>query len=71
MHGLIWHSRQAELAGHPPAEAVVLFGEPRYTQVRGSWRMFGPGASSLFDGPGRLLVEEIAESLSAVIELGE
>ena len=30
---------------------------------------FGPGASSLFDGPGRLLVDEVAESLSAVIEL--
>jgi hypothetical protein len=30
--------------------------------------MFGPGASSLYDGPGRLLAEEIAESLDAVIE---
>jgi RES domain len=67
--GLIWHSRQAELAGHDPVEVMVLYGGPRYSSTRGSWRLFGPGASSLFDGPGRLLVDEIAESLSAVIEL--
>jgi hypothetical protein len=69
VHGLIWHSRQAELAGHDPVEVIVLFGEPRYTTTRGSWRLFGPGASSLYDGPGRLLVDEIAENLNAVIEL--
>lgn len=68
LHGLIWHSRQAELAGHEPAEVVVLYGASRYASTRGSWRLFGPGASSLYDGPGRLLVEEIAESLGAVIE---
>jgi hypothetical protein len=69
VHGLIWHSRQAELAGHDPVEVVVLFGEPRYPTLRGSWRLFGPGASSLYDGPGRLLVDEVAENLNAVIEL--
>lgn len=69
-HGLIWHSRQAELAGHEPAEVVALYGAPRYSSDRGSWRLFGPGASSLYDGPGRLLVEEIAESLGAVIASG-
>jgi hypothetical protein len=69
VHGLIWHSRQAELAGLDPVEVVVLFGEPRYTTLRGSWRLFGPGASSLYDGPGRLLVDEVAENLNAVIEL--
>ena len=47
----------------------VLYGGPRYSPTRGSWRLVGPGASSLFEGPGRLLVDEIAESLSAVIEL--
>jgi hypothetical protein len=67
--GLIWHSRQAELAGHDPVEVMVLYGGPRYSSTRGNWRLFGPGASSLFEGPGRLLVDEIAESLSAVIEL--
>ena len=69
VHGLIWHSRQAELADQDPVEVMVLYGGPRFSSPRGSWRLFGPGASSLFDGPGRLLVDEIAESLSAVIEL--
>lgn len=67
--GLIWHSRQAELAGKAPVEVVVLFGQPRYPSVRGSWPLFGSGASTLCEGPGRLLVEEIAEDLGAVIEL--
>ncbi|MCW2688469.1 MAG: hypothetical protein JWR37_3359 [Mycobacterium sp.] len=69
LHGLIWHSRQSELAGQGPVEVVALFGEPRYGPGRGSWTLFGPGASSLYDGAGRLTVEEIAEDLGAVIEL--
>lgn len=69
LSGLIWHSRQAELADTPPVEVVVLFGGPRYPAQRGSWELFGPGASSLYDGPGRLLIDEIAEALDAVIEL--
>lgn len=69
VHGLIWHSRQAELAGEDPVEVMVLYGGSRYSSTRGSWRLFGPGASSLFEGPGRLLIDEVAESLSAVIEL--
>lgn len=67
--GLIWHSRQAELANVGPVEVMVLFGEPRYPSRRGNWPLFGPGATSLYEGPGRLLVDEIAESLGAVIEL--
>lgn len=69
VHGLIWHSRQAELAAQEPSEVAVLYGEPRYSARRGSWTLFGPGASSLYDGPGRLLVEDVAERLAAVIEL--
>jgi hypothetical protein len=69
--GLVWHSRQAELADTDPVEVVVLFGGPRYPSVRGSWPLFGPGASSLYNGPGRLLVDEIAETLGAVIELDD
>ena len=68
VQGLIWHSRQAELAGHDPVEVTVLYGEPRYSSERGSWTLFGSGTSSLYDGPGRVLVEEVAESLEAVIE---
>lgn len=67
--GLIWHSRQTELAETERVEVIVLFGDPRYASGRGSWPLFGPGASSLYDGPGRLLVEEIAENLGAIIEL--
>jgi hypothetical protein len=69
VHGLLWHSRQAELAGDDPVEVAVLYGRPRYTSARGSWQLFGPGAFSLYDGPGRLIVEEIAENLGATIEL--
>lgn len=69
--GLIWHSRQAELADARPVEVVVLYGAPRHRCGRGSWPLFGPGASSLYEGPGRLMVEEIAESLGAVIELDD
>jgi hypothetical protein len=69
--GLIWHSRQAELADSTPVDVIVLFGGARYPSGRGSWPLFGLGASSLYDGPGRLLVDEIAENLSAVVELDE
>ena len=69
--GLTWHSRQAELANTNPVEVIVLFGAPRYPGGRGSSPLFGLGASSLYDGPGCLLVDEVAESLSAVIELDD
>lgn len=50
---------------------MVLFGAQRYPSGRGSWPLFGLGASPLYDGPGRILVDEIAESLSAIIELDD
>jgi hypothetical protein len=69
LQGLIWHSRQAELARKPPQEVIVLFGE-RYQSKRGSWQRFPPGSQNLYEGPGRLLVESIASELGAVIEAG-
>jgi RES domain len=69
LQGLIWHSRQAELAGKLPEEVIVLFGE-RYPSKRGSWQRFPPGSQNLCEGPGRLLVERIAVELGAVIETG-
>ncbi|BBZ50861.1 RES domain-containing protein [Mycobacterium heidelbergense] len=69
LQGLIWHSRQAELAGKGPQEVIVLFGE-RYQSERGSWERFPPGSQNLYQGPGRLLVDEIAVELGAVIETG-
>lgn len=66
IQGLIWHSRQAELVGLPPTEVVVLFGD-RYPSGRGTWTRVAPGSSTLYEGPGRLLIDEITEELAAVI----
>ena len=68
LQGLIWHSRQAELAGTAPVEVLVLFGKPCYQSRRGSWKLLRPGISALYEGPGRLRVDQIAEQLRAVIE---
>lgn len=67
IQGLIWHSRQAELAGAPAAEVLVLFGS-RYDPRLGSWELVEPAIRSLYDGPGRLLVDDIADGLDAVVE---
>lgn len=68
LQGFVWHSRQSELAGEEPVEAAVLFGSTRCRAGRGSWKLAPPGVSALYEGPGRLLVDEIAEQLRAVIE---
>lgn len=67
LQGLIWHSRQAELVKKPPEEVIILFGK-RYRSKRGSWQRSGPGSQNLYEGPGRILVDEIAEALRALIE---
>jgi len=69
LQGLIWHSRQAELAKAPPQEVIVLFGE-RYKSKPGSWKLVAPGLQNLYEGPGRVRVDEIAEDLKATIETG-
>ncbi len=69
LQGLIWHSRQAELASAPPQEVVVLFGW-RYQTNPGSWKRVPPGLQNLYEGPGRLLVDRVASDLGAVIETG-
>jgi hypothetical protein len=63
--GLLWHSRQTELAGGA-AEALVVFGD-RYPRTRGSWPRRPPGSQNLWEGPGRERVDEIAEHLHAVV----
>lgn len=74
LQGLVWNSRQGGQvvaggdADDDGAEVVVLFGNS-YPSGRGEWPLAGPGATSLFDGPGRLMVEEVAEQLGALIEL--
>ena len=68
LQGLIWHSRQAELGGKPAEEVIVLFGGDRYPSERGTWQRFGPGSQNLYEGPGRLLIDKIADDLRAIIE---
>jgi hypothetical protein len=70
LHGLIWHSRQVELGGRPAEEVIVLYGNGRYPTRRGSWSRFGPGSQNLYEGPGRLLVDQIADDLRAFVETG-
>jgi hypothetical protein len=48
----------------------VLFGNHRYSSKRGSWTRFGPGSQNLYEGPGRLLVDQISDELRALIETG-
>jgi hypothetical protein len=69
LQGLIWHSRQAELAKAPPQEVIVLFGE-RYQTELGTWKRVPPGLQNLYEGAGRLLVDQIATDLKATIETG-
>lgn len=74
--GILWHSRQAELAasvrgaGLTPrlsaVEVMVVFSD-RVVSGRGTWPLHAPGLRRLFDGPGRLRVDEIAEDLGATI----
>lgn len=67
--GVIWHSRQAELTGRPPGEVLVLWGD-RAPDIAGSYTLVGPGVRNLVEGAGRVLVEEIAETLGAVVVPG-
>lgn len=65
--GLTWHSRQAELLTPTgTAEVCVLFGDVAGT-TRGSWELTGPGVRSLYEGPGRLLVDVLANELRATV----
>jgi hypothetical protein len=67
LHGLIWHSRQTELADRPATEVFVLFGDT-YPSGRGAWPLTGPGIRNLYEGPGRLLIDQIGEDLDALVE---
>lgn len=69
VQGLIWHSRQAELAGQPDVEVLVLFGS-RYSSRRGGWNLFAPGVRNLYEGAGRLLIDELADELDATLITG-
>lgn len=65
--GILWHSRQSELQPDARREVFVLWGD-RAPAVPGAYPLTGPGVRSLTEGPGRLLLEQLAEDLDAVIE---
>lgn len=67
--GLLWQTRQRELGADDAdgTEVAVLFGRG-YPTVRGSWPLAGVGVSGLLEGPGRLLVDQLADDLGAWIE---
>lgn len=66
VHGIVWHSRQAELQRSEPVLALIVFAE-RLATARGSWSRIGPGSENLWEGPGRLRVSNLALKLGATI----
>lgn len=68
-HGLLWHTRQAELTGDPPTTVMIVFAD-MYPAHRGGWQRIGPGSQNLLEGPGRLKVDAIANDLGATIVTG-
>jgi hypothetical protein len=74
--GLLWRSRVAELAQADSilfadllrlaGEACVLFGD-RVSSTSGDWQPGDPHYEDLSVGDGRLLAEQLAEQLGAVI----
>lgn len=65
--GILWHSRQAEL--HRPdsrREVFVLWGD-RAPDGPGAYPLTGPGVRNLTEGPGRVLLDELAEDLGSVV----
>ncbi len=70
-HGLVWHSRQAELHAHgAQREVFLLFGD-RVPTTAGAYALTGPGVRNLIEGPGRIVLERLAEELDARIELAD
>lgn len=65
VQGLVWHSRQAELGGSQ-ASTLVVFTD-RYPAGRGDWVRIGPGSQNLYEGPGRLQIDQLALQLDATI----
>lgn len=66
--GLLWHSRQAELhPSSPPREVFLLWGD-RAPSGPGNYPLASPGVRNLTEGPGRMLLERLAEDLDARVE---
>lgn len=70
--GIVWHSRQAELTGRGPQEIAVVFAD-RVPSNRGAWSLAPRRRSSgaLLEGTGRLLLDELAQSLDITISTAD
>lgn len=68
LDGIIWHSRQAELTQRAPPEVAVIFAD-RVSHERGQWGLSAVRSAngSLLEGTGRLLLDQLAESLDVTI----
>lgn len=62
--GVVWHSRQAELAGRNGVNSMVLFAD-RVPHDRGSWKLLvhQHASGALLEGSARLTLDTLAESL--------
>lgn len=65
--GLAWYSRQAEINGVGDVLTVVLYGD-RAPSDPGSYEVVAPGVASLVAGPGRVILDEVADSLDVIVE---
>lgn len=68
--GILWHSRQAEISGQSGQEVAVVFAD-RVRHTRGAWQLGTNrhASGSLLEGAGRLLLDELAESLDVTISI--
>lgn len=65
-HGMIWHSRQAELTGRR-AEAIILFRDRLSNRQPGYFPLAGVGVVNLVEGKGRQLIDKLASELDATV----
>lgn len=66
--GILWHSRQSELrTPGTRREVFVLWGD-RAPSEPDAYELTGPGVRNLVEGPGRVLLDRLAEDLAASIE---
>lgn len=68
--GIIWHSRQAELNATQDLEVAVVFAD-RIPQGRRAWNLapHRNASGALLEGAGRILLDELAESLDVTISV--
>lgn len=65
--GILWHSRQAELHQRDGRREVFVLWGDRAPSGPGAYPLTGPGVRNLTEGPGRVLLEQLAEELDATI----